>query len=173
MTNFNILDTINDVVQIQKQKADSQGISLEVHVDNIGHKEGLHNPIILHDENRIKQVLLNLQSNAIKFTQKGKVMIKAKIVTNLELGNTMINDNELFLKISVEDTGKGIKKEDQNKLFKLFGYVDDAQGLNTHGIGLGLVISQKIINQFDGQIFMKSEHGIGSEFTFILHINSN
>ena len=100
-------------------------------------------------------------------------MIKAKIVTNLELGNTMINDNELFLKISVEDTGKGIKKEDQNKLFKLFGYVDDAQGLNTHGIGLGLVISQKIINQFDGQIFMKSEHGIGSEFTFILHINSN
>ena len=48
---------------------------------------------------------------------------------------------EHFLKISVEDTGKGIKKEDQKKLFKLFGYVADAEGLNSHGIGLGLVIS--------------------------------
>ena len=56
------------------------------------------------------------------------------------------NENDLFLRISVEDTGKGIKKEDQTKLFKLFGYVEDASGLNTHGIGLGLVISQKIIN---------------------------
>ena len=45
------------------------------------------------------------------------------------------------MKISVEDTGKGIKKKDQNKLFKLFGFVDDAKGLNTNGIGLGLVIS--------------------------------
>ena len=84
----------------------------------------------------------------------------------------MISDNELYLQISVIDTGKGIKKEDQNKLFKLFGYVEDAQGLNTHGIGLGLVISQKIINQFDGQISMTSEYGVGSEFTFILKINN-
>lgn len=98
--------------------------------------------MIFHDENRIKQVLLNLQSNAIKFTQKGKVVIKAKILKNAELGYSSIaDDEELFLRISVVDTGKGIKKKDMGKLFKLFGYIDDAQGLNLHGIGLGLVIS--------------------------------
>ena len=73
----------------------------------------------------------------------------------LENFSSLVND-ELFLRISVEDTGIGIKKEYQNKLFKLFGFVDDAQGLNTHGIGLGLVISEKIINQFDGTIALES-----------------
>ena len=53
--------------------------------------------------------------------------------------------NDKLLQITVKDTGIGIKKENQKKLFKLFGYVQDANGLNTHGIGLGLVISEKII----------------------------
>ena len=99
-------------------KADSQGIKLDIELENIGYEVKLYSPIIEHDENRIKQVLLNLQTNSIKFTQKGKVTIKAKITENKK--------KERFLQISVEDTGKGIKKEDQGKLFKLFGYVDDA-----------------------------------------------
>ena len=57
---------------------------------------------------------------------------------------------DLFVKISVEDTGVGIKKKDQDKLFQLFGFVKDADGINTHGIGLGLVISEKIVHQFGG-----------------------
>ena len=56
------------------------------------------------------------------------------------------------MRISIEDTGIGIKKDDQDKLFKLFGFVKNAGGLNIHGIGLGLVISEKIVNQFGGQI---------------------
>ena len=71
-------------------------------------------------------------------------------MNNVDLGYSSIANDEMFLRITVEDTGKGIKKEDQNKLFKLFGYVEDAQGLNLHGIGLGLVISKKIVDQFDG-----------------------
>lgn len=63
-------------------------------------------------------------------------------MTNVDLGFSALPDEELFLKISVLDTGKGIKKKDMGKLFKLFGYVSNAEGLNTHGIGLGLVISQ-------------------------------
>ena len=57
---------------------------------------------------------------------------------------------DLFIRISVEDTGVGIKKKHQDKLFKLFGFVKDAEGDNTHGIGLGLVISEKIVHQFGG-----------------------
>ena len=71
-------------------------------------------------------------------------------MNNVDLGYSSIANDEMFLRITVEDTGKGIKKEDQHKLFKLFGYVEDAQGLNLHGIGLGLVISKKIVDQFDG-----------------------
>ena len=54
------------------------------------------------------------------------------------------------------DTGIGIKEEDQDKLFKLFGFVKDTQEMNTHGIGLGLVISEQIVKQFDGEIYFES-----------------
>jgi signal transduction histidine kinase len=84
------------------------------------------------------QILLNLQSNALKFTRQGKVEIKVRIT----------QDNHL--QISVTDTGIGIKREDQQKLFKLFGFLSSSQQLNTSGIGLGLVISQNIIKQYGG-----------------------
>ena len=70
----------------------------------------------MSDEDRIKQVLLGLQSNALKFTQEGKVQIDVKIVAKQE---------DKFLEISVTDTGVGIEYEDQDKLFKLFGFVKD------------------------------------------------
>jgi signal transduction histidine kinase len=104
------------------------------------------------------QVLLNLQSNALKFTQKGKVEIKVSIT------------EENFLKISVVDTGIGIKREDQDKLFKLFGFLRESQSMNTSGIGLGLVISQNIIKQYQGTITLDSEYGRGSTFTFALKL---
>ena len=80
------------------------------------------------------QVLLGLQANALKFTQKGRVKTIVEIVTDSM-------DNR-FLKISIIDTGIGIPKENQDKLFKLFGFVQDDQHLNVNGIGLGLMISQ-------------------------------
>jgi two-component system, sensor histidine kinase ChiS len=103
-------------------------------------------------------VLLNLQSNALKFTQKGKVEIKVSIT------------DENFLKISVVDTGIGIKREDQDKLFKLFGFLRESQSMNTSGIGLGLVISQNIIKQYEGTITVDSEYGRGTAFTFTLKL---
>jgi signal transduction histidine kinase len=79
-------------------------------------------------------VLINLQSNAIKFTQKGEVKTIVEIVSN--------DKHEKFLKISVNDTGIGIPEQDHCKLFKLFGFVKDNQKMNINGIGLGLMISQ-------------------------------
>ena len=74
--------------------------------------------MVLHDEKRIQQVLLNLQSNALKFTETGSVVIKAEIKKQ---------DEDEYLKLSVEDTGYGIKPEEKDKLFKLFGYVNNAE----------------------------------------------
>ena len=117
----------------------------------------LHSPIIRSDEDRIKQVLLGLQSNALKFTQQGKVSIHIRI---------SIKNSGKFLEISVIDTGVGIEYEDQDKLFKLFGFLQDTHHLNTHGIGLGLVISEQIVKQFGGRITFESVPKEGSTFTF-------
>ena len=79
------------------------------------------------------QVLLGLQSNALKFTESGKVEIKVKIV---------VVDDDKYIEISVLDTGIGIPYNEQDKLFKLFGFVKGTASKNTKGVGLGLVISE-------------------------------
>ena len=76
-----------------------------------------------------------------------------------------------MLEIQVIDTGIGIKKEDLNKLFKLFGFLDTTKELNTKGIGLGLHISKKICQAFGGDIFCESEWEKGSTFTILIALN--
>mmetsp|Transcript_12278 Transcript_12278/g.19043 ORF Transcript_12278/g.19043 Transcript_12278/m.19043 type:complete len:89 (+) Transcript_12278:1620-1886(+) len=88
--------------------------------------------MIESDERRFMQVLLNLVSNSLKFTQKGHV----RIIISIDH-----QENADYLSVDVEDTGVGVPYKDQDKLFKLFGFVKDTQALNTNGIGLGLVIS--------------------------------
>ena len=72
-----------------------------------------------------------------------------------------------MLQIAVTDTGIGIKIKDQEKLFKLFGFLDSSKDMNSKGIGLGLHISKKIAQQFNGDIMLYSEWGSGTEFTFL------
>ena len=74
--------------------------------------------------------------------------------------------------ISVIDTGVGINKEDRRKLFKLFGKVTNTRGMNTQGIGLGLVISENIVKCFDGQIGVRSKFGKGSHFAFCIALDN-
>lgn len=106
-------------------------------------------------------MLLNLQSNALKFTEKGFVRIEVEIVeTNLDH----------FLKVSIIDSGIGIKEQDKHKLFKLFGFVKDTTNLNANGIGLGLMISDMIVSKYDGKITFDSTEGQGSTFTFTIKI---
>ena len=84
------------------------------------------------------QVLLGLQSNALKFTEKGYVKIEVAIIEDSKMRR--------HLEIKVIDTGVGINHEDQDKLFILFGFVQDSKQLNTNGIGLGLVIIDNLVN---------------------------
>lgn len=108
------------------------------------------------------QVLLNLQSNALKFTIQGQVKIVVEIV-----------DQEMcsWLKVQVVDSGVGISAENQKKLFKLFGFVNDTQAMNTKGIGLGLVISDKIVSYLGGKFEVQSELNQGTNFTFTIRLD--
>ena len=84
------------------------------------------------DQQRVMQVLLGLQSNALKFTQNGEVNIRVRVQGQ-------------FLHIEVIDTGIGISQENQEKLFKLFGFLEESQAHNKNGVGLGLAISKQIV----------------------------
>lgn len=111
---------------------------------------------VIGDMARVKQILLNLLGNAVKFTHKGyvKISIYQKVV-----------DSELSLSIKVEDTGIGIKKEDIHKLFITFNQVDTHKNSGIEGTGLGLVISKKLCEMMDGDITVESEYGKGSIFS--------
>ncbi len=114
------------------------------------------------DENRIEQILNNLISNAIKFTITGSVTLE------INAKKEAIGD-ECELIISVADTGIGISKENQNKLFNPFTQIDSSMTRNIEGTGLGLVISQKLVNIMGGEIFIESEPNKGSKFWFIIN----
>ena len=82
-----------------------------------------------------------------------------------------MDDGEEYLKISVVDTGVGIPEKDQDKLFKLFGFVQEAKLFNTNGIGLGLVISEQLVNKLGGKMSFTSKEGEGSNFSFTFKLN--
>ena len=137
---------------IQRMKAQAQEIEFKAIYEGFDDE-----PFICTDEERMMQVLLGLQSNALKFTSSGFVRIFVKL----------IDENESkFIQISVQDSGVGISKEDQKKLFKLFGFLAHNQKMNTKGVGLGLVIGKMITEKFDGAITLESTVGVGSTFTF-------
>jgi len=123
--------------------------SLEVNVE-----EGL--PMVHADRNRVRQVLLNLLSNASKFTpESGKLKVEA------------VRENN-WCRVSVVDNGIGIKKDDQERIFEQFSQLDSNLAKEEGGTGLGLAIVKQIIEKHGGRIWVESEYGNGSRFTFTL-----
>ena len=119
-----------------------------------------NNYYLRSDPKRIKQVLQNLVSNALKFTDRdGKVHILVQLIKNP-------NDNPDFLQISVTDSGIGIKKKNQANLFKLFEQDKGRSDNSTQGIGMGLVVSKLICNHYGGDIDFISKYKRGSTFFF-------
>jgi len=112
-------------------------------------------PAVKADSMRIRQILINLFSNATKFTEEGVIKVAAKREGNL-------------VRISVIDSGPGISKEDQTKLFQAFSQVDASATRATGGSGLGLSISQELVHMHGGEIGLESEVGKGSTFYFTL-----
>jgi signal transduction histidine kinase len=116
-------------------------------------------PIGLGDEQRLTQVLLNLVGNAIKFTDTGEVCLTAKAI------------NGIF-NVSVTDTGPGIPKEHHARIFEQFHQVDSSNTKAKGGTGLGLAIAKQIVEMHGGRIWVESEVGKGSTFTFTVPVQA-
>lgn len=112
------------------------------------------------DSIRMKQILLNLVNNAVKFTSQGRIIMKVDY--------TKTAYDQIELDVSVEDTGIGVKKEDLGKLFQSFQQVDSKRNRNIEGTGLGLAISKRLLTLMGGSIWVESEYGKGSRFSFAL-----
>ncbi|NET76235.1 GAF domain-containing protein [Okeania hirsuta] len=128
--------------------------------------------IISGDEIRIRQILVNLISNAIKFTQKGEVLVNVsahKIIDSKKSNNQQNIENDLYqIKIFVKDTGIGVPRDKMHKLFQPFSQVDSSTTREYGGTGLGLVISKRLCEMMGGKMWFESQEGIGSTFYFTL-----
>jgi signal transduction histidine kinase len=151
LTDFDLPTAIDNALILVRERAGRRGITLEHSVDErLGEIHG--------DERKVKQVLLNLLSNALKFTPEGgRVEVRAGMVDGMA-------------EISVTDTGVGIAPEDQGAIFEEFRQVGTAEK-KAEGTGLGLTLCRKFVELHGGRIWVKSQVGAGSTFTFTLPVH--
>jgi len=154
--NFNLNDVIDEAVEMLSPKAEEKKLVItKVIYDDT--------PLLLNgDYIRLRQVIINLLSNSIKFTEKGGVEISAKLKS--------FEDDHVTLLLSVRDTGIGVPPEKIGSLFKPFSQVDGSHTRKYGGTGLGLVICKEFINMMGGDIDVESEAGIGSRFFFTVNL---
>ncbi|MCO4797745.1 MAG: response regulator, partial [Colwelliaceae bacterium] len=152
---FNVKDLFNEIYCVMRNLAETKGLELKIDTSGITH------PIIKSDPLRLKQILLNLIGNAIKFTPDGKVSIKVH-QTN--------NEEGFFLVCAIKDTGVGIKENKLNKVFDSFQQADNSTTRNFGGTGLGLSISKRLSILLKGSITVESEDKKGSIFTITVPI---
>lgn len=146
---FNLVDTIEESVEIYALKASEKSIELlcDIQPDIFPVRHG--------DPSRLRQVLLNLISNALKFTDNGQIKISVKSGQDHESGH---------LQISVSDTGTGIPEDKLEKIFESFSQADSSTTRKYGGTGLGLTISRRLIEMMGGKIWVESQLGQGSRF---------
>jgi CheY-like chemotaxis protein len=179
---INLLSIINDILDFSKLEAgkinlDLKCINLRKCIESVNDilttklcekKEVEYNFLIdsnlpenvMLDNNRLKQVLLNLLTNAIKFTDKGNILLNIKNINNT-------------IEFLIEDTGCGINDNDKQKLFKAFTQLDNKSSSINQGTGLGLIISKELVKLMGGDIYLESSQvNIGSKFKFNINLKS-
>jgi len=145
---------VNDTVNIIRMRLMEKPIRFFTNIDgNIPNN-------LIGDEVRLRQIILNLLSNAVKYSEKGHIGLTMTVDKR--------EDQQVWLRIVVADTGKGIKPEDQGKLFSEFVQVDVKKNQGIEGTGLGLAITRRLCVTMGGDISMESEYGKGSEFTVLI-----
>jgi signal transduction histidine kinase/CheY-like chemotaxis protein/ligand-binding sensor domain-containing protein len=158
-SNFDLRNCIEDVLDVFAGKAATQGLDLIYHIDSKVPAQ------IMGDSLRLRQILMNLMGNAIKFTKQGEIYIDTTLRS--------VEGSTLELAFSVRDTGIGIPSEKMERLFKAFSQVDSSTTRKYGGTGLGLVICEKLVNLMGGQISVASTPGEGTTFSFTIKTHSN
>ncbi|MBQ8138000.1 MAG: response regulator [Lachnospiraceae bacterium] len=149
---YELSSVINDLINMVSSKASEKGLELKVDVDrNIPH-------VLFGDEIRVKQCILNILNNAVKYTQKGRVTMS---FTYREL-----SADEIALRVRVEDTGIGIKQEDLSKLYSPFERIEESRNRTIEGTGLGMSIVKQLLDMMGSRLEVKSVYGEGSDFSF-------
>ena len=153
---YSFVFLLNDLVNMVQMRAADKGLSLDLDIDkNI--------PVTLNgDEIRIKQVVINILSNAVKYTKQGSITF------SIHANKLVDKPDKILLRVSVSDTGTGIKPEDLDKLFVAFERIDEKMNHNIEGTGLGMAITQRFLNMMGSRLCVESEYGKGSVFSFEL-----
>lgn len=151
---FDLIPLFDDLVSLLSARALEKGIGIVAEI----------NPevpsLLIGDSNRLRQVLINLTGNALKFTNEGRVSLGVELISRVQ--------DDIVLKISIADTGVGIPSDKIAGLFRSFEQVDSSHTRVFGGTGLGLAISKNLIELLGGEITVESEPGIGSVFSFTL-----
>ena len=151
---FNLRTCLEDTISLLSKKATNKKLELACSI------ETSTPPIIIGDITRLRQILVNLLNNAIKFTDKGEVVIHVQ--------TRAVENNLHELLFSVQDTGIGIPSDKMDKLFESFSQVDSSTTRKYGGTGLGLVISQELAEKMGGKMWVESKEGEGSTFFFTI-----
>ena len=151
--NYDLKQLLADMVLMIMNRAMEKGLNVRCEID-----EKL--PRVLHgDDVRIRQIITNLLTNAVKYTKQGEVVLSVSLVKE---------GNPTGIRVSVRDTGIGIRKEDQQELFSAFRRVDEKKNRNIEGTGLGLAICVRILELMNSELVLESEYGKGSDFSFVI-----
>lgn len=154
---FNLRDTIEEAAILLAPTVHDKGLELTLHVDK-DVPDG-----IIGDPFRFQQVITNLLGNAIKFTESGNIDIHVELMRSI--------DHSVIIQTNIRDTGIGISAEQQAQLFEAFNQADTSISRRYGGTGLGLVITQRIVEFMGGAISLSSDLGQGSNFSFSLQFN--
>lgn len=150
---YDFSSLIHDIMNMITVKAEDKGLNVQLSID-----EELPSRL-WGDDVRIRQVLVNLLNNAVKYTEQGKVTLTVEGI---------LQEREIVLTFSVEDTGIGIRKEDLAKLFAEFERIEEQRNRHIEGTGLGMSITTQLLMLMDSRLQVESEYGKGSRFYFTL-----
>ncbi|MBR1862146.1 MAG: response regulator [Lachnospiraceae bacterium] len=149
---YELSSVVNDLINMVSAKAADKGLELKIDVaKDIPH-------VLYGDEIRVKQCILNILNNAVKYTPKGSVTMR--------LVSRYVSEDEIALKVNVIDTGIGIKEEDLSKLYSPFERIEESRNRTIEGTGLGMSIVKQLLDMMGSQLVVKSVYGEGSDFSF-------
>ncbi|MGJ8654015.1 MAG: ATP-binding protein [Opitutaceae bacterium] len=163
--NLNIRDLVNEVVKILQKQLSEKAVEIITTIDEDVPAS------IESDPNRIRQILLNLVGNAIKFTNEGSIEIRIAFIGFNEKSEP--HGHSGVINCSVVDTGIGISEHDQKRLFEVFTQVDSSATRKYDGVGLGLAITKRLCEILGGSIKLNSAPGAGSTFHFSIPVHSH